>query len=33
MRIIINSYYTSAAENHVFPGAGRTARLTIRAAF
>ena len=28
-----NSYYTSTAENHVFPGAGRTARLTIRAAF
>jgi catecholate siderophore receptor len=28
-----NSYYTSAAENHVFPGAGRSARLTIRATF
>jgi hypothetical protein len=28
-----NSYYTSAAENHVFPDAGRTARLMIRAAF
>ncbi len=28
-----NSYYTSPSENHVFPGAGRTAKLTIRAAF
>jgi catecholate siderophore receptor len=28
-----NSYYTSAAENHVFPGAGRTAKLMIRASF
>ena len=28
-----NSYYTSAAENHVYPGAGRTAKLTIRATF
>jgi catecholate siderophore receptor len=28
-----NSYYTSAAENHIFPGAGRAARLTIRATF
>jgi catecholate siderophore receptor len=28
-----NSYYTSASENHVFPGAGRTAKLSIRAAF
>jgi outer membrane receptor protein involved in Fe transport len=28
-----NSYYTSASENHVIPGAGRTARLTIRTTF
>lgn len=28
-----NIYYTSASENHVIPGAGRTAKLTIRAAF
>ncbi len=28
-----NAYYTSASENHVFPGAGRTAKLTIRATF
>jgi catecholate siderophore receptor len=28
-----NSYYTSAAENHVYPGTGRTAKLTIRATF
>jgi catecholate siderophore receptor len=28
-----NAYYTSAAENHIFPGAGRTAKLTIRATF
>jgi hypothetical protein len=28
-----NAYYTSAAENHVFPGACRTAKLTIRASF
>ena len=28
-----NSYYTSAAENHVYPGAGRTAKLSIRATF
>ena len=28
-----NSYYTSPAENHVYPGAGRTAKLSIRAAF
>ena len=28
-----NIYYTSPAENHVVPGAGRTARLTIRASF
>ncbi len=28
-----NSYYTSASENHVIPGAGRTARLTIRTMF
>jgi catecholate siderophore receptor len=28
-----SAYYTSAAENHVLPGAGRTAKLTIRTAF
>jgi catecholate siderophore receptor len=28
-----NAYYTSAAENHIFPGAGRAAKLTIRATF
>jgi outer membrane receptor for monomeric catechols len=28
-----NSYYTSASENHVIPGAGRTAKLTIRMSF
>jgi len=28
-----NIYYTSASENHVIPGAGRTARFTIRAMF
>jgi catecholate siderophore receptor len=28
-----NSYYTSASENHVIPGASRTARLTIRTMF
>lgn len=28
-----NAYYTSAAENHVIPGAGRTLKLTIRATF
>jgi catecholate siderophore receptor len=28
-----NSYYTSASENHVIPGAGRTAKLTIRMTF
>jgi catecholate siderophore receptor len=28
-----SAYYTSAAENHVYPGAGRTAKLTIRANF
>ncbi len=28
-----NSYYTSASENHVIPGAGRTAKLTIRTTF
>ena len=27
------SYYTSAAENHVIPGAGRSARLSIRLIF
>jgi catecholate siderophore receptor len=28
-----NIYYTSASENHVIPGAGRTAKFTIRASF
>jgi catecholate siderophore receptor len=28
-----NIYYTSAAENHVIPGAGRTVKLTVRANF
>ncbi|HEX4198177.1 MAG TPA: TonB-dependent siderophore receptor [Caulobacteraceae bacterium] len=28
-----NIYYTSASENHVIPGAGRTVKLTLRAAF
>lgn len=28
-----NIYYTSAAENHVIPGAGRTVKLTVRASF
>jgi catecholate siderophore receptor len=28
-----NSYYTSVAENHVIPGAGRSARLSIRVTF
>jgi catecholate siderophore receptor len=28
-----NSYYTSAAENHVIPGAGRTIKLSIRLTF
>ena len=28
-----DSYYTSASENHVIPGAGRTAKLTIRMTF
>ena len=28
-----NAYYTSAAENHVIPGAGRSAKLSIRATF
>jgi len=28
-----SAYYTSAAENHVIPGAGRTVKLTIRASF
>ena len=28
-----NVYYTSASENHVIPGVGRTARFTIRATF
>jgi catecholate siderophore receptor len=28
-----NVYYTSASENHVIPGVGRTARFTIRASF
>jgi catecholate siderophore receptor len=28
-----SAYYTSAAENHVIPGAGRSGRLTIRAFF
>jgi outer membrane receptor protein involved in Fe transport len=26
-------YYTSAAENHVVPGAGRTVKLAVQAAF
>jgi len=28
-----SSYYTSAAENHIIPGAGRSARLSIRVTF
>jgi catecholate siderophore receptor len=28
-----NIYYTSASENHVIPGAGRTVKLTVRANF
>jgi catecholate siderophore receptor len=28
-----SAYYTSASENHVIPGAGRTAKLTIRMTF
>lgn len=28
-----NVYYTSASENHTIPGAGRTARFTLRASF
>jgi catecholate siderophore receptor len=28
-----NIYYTSASENHVIPGAGRTLRVTLRASF
>ena len=28
-----NSYYTSPSENHVIPGAGRTAKLTLRTTF
>ena len=28
-----NAYYTSASENHVIPGAGRTAKLSIRMRF
>ena len=28
-----NVYYTSASENHVIPGAGRTVKLTFRASF
>jgi catecholate siderophore receptor len=28
-----NIYYTSASENHVIPGAGRTFKLTLRASF
>jgi catecholate siderophore receptor len=28
-----NVYYTSVSENHVFPGAGRSARLTVNATF
>jgi catecholate siderophore receptor len=28
-----NSYYTSASENHVIPGAGRTVKLSIRLTF
>jgi catecholate siderophore receptor len=27
------SYYTSAAENHIIPGAGRSVRVTIRLTF
>jgi catecholate siderophore receptor len=32
-RYFENSYYTSAAENHVIPGAGRSLRLTVRVTF
>jgi catecholate siderophore receptor len=28
-----NSYYTTASENHVIPGAGRSARLSVRLTF
>jgi catecholate siderophore receptor len=28
-----SSYYTSAAENHVIPGAGRTLKLTLSTRF
>jgi catecholate siderophore receptor len=28
-----NAYYTSASENHVIPGAGRTAKLSVRVSF
>ena len=28
-----NIYYTSASENHVMPGAGRTVKFTVRASF
>lgn len=28
-----NIYYTSASENHVIPGAGRTFKVTLRASF
>jgi catecholate siderophore receptor len=28
-----NVYYTSASENHVIPGAGRTVKFTVRASF
>ena len=27
---LVNSYYTSAAENHVIPGAGRSVMLSVR---
>jgi catecholate siderophore receptor len=33
LRYYDNVYYTSASENHTIPGAGRTARLTLRASF
>ena len=28
-----NVYYTSASENHVIPGAGRTVKFSVRASF
>ena len=28
-----NVYYTSASENHLIPGVGRTVKLTVRASF